>query len=41
MSDEAFAQALGNNAGKTVEDTCSIDSVARKYIELYRELVTS
>ncbi len=41
MSDEAFAQALGNNARKTVENTCSIDSVARKYIELYRELVTS
>jgi glycosyltransferase involved in cell wall biosynthesis len=41
MSDEAFAQALGNNARKTVENTCSIDSVARKYIELYRELVAS
>jgi len=41
ISDEAFAQVLGNNARKTVENTCSIDSVARKYIELYRELVTS
>ena len=39
--DEAFARTLGNNARKTVEDTCSIDSVARKYMELYRELIAS
>ena len=39
--DEDFARALGNNARKTVEDTCSIDSVARKYMELYRELIAS
>ena len=41
VSDEAFAQTLGNNARKTVEDTCSIDSVARKYMELYRELIAT
>lgn len=39
MADEAFARLLGNNARKTVEYTCSIDSVARKYMELYRELI--
>ena len=41
VSDEAFARTLGSNARKTVEDTCSIDSVALKYMELYRELIGS
>jgi glycosyltransferase involved in cell wall biosynthesis len=39
--DEAFARTLGKNARKTVEDTCSIEIVARKYMELYRELIAS
>lgn len=41
VSDETFARLLGSNARKTIEDTCSIDSVARKYMELYRELIAS
>ncbi len=41
MNDETFARLLGDNARKTVEDTCSIDGVARKYMELYRELLAS
>jgi glycosyltransferase involved in cell wall biosynthesis len=39
--DEAFARALGAHARKTVENTFSIESVARKYMELYRELIAS
>jgi len=41
MSDDALARLLGNNARTTVEDTCSIESVARKYMELYSELLSS
>jgi glycosyltransferase involved in cell wall biosynthesis len=41
ITDEAFARLLGNAARKTVENTCSIESVARAYIKLYRELTVS
>jgi glycosyltransferase involved in cell wall biosynthesis len=41
VCDEEFAQALGSNARKTVADTCSIDIIARQYMELYRELIAS
>jgi len=41
VSDTIFAQLLGSNARKTVEETYAIDRVARKYLELYSELITS
>jgi len=40
-SDEAYAQSLGSNARKTVEDSFSIESTVRRYRELYRELAES
>jgi glycosyltransferase involved in cell wall biosynthesis len=41
MTDEVCARLLGSNARKTVEHTFSIDSVVRKYMELYGELCSS